>query len=248
MRLAGRRILVTGAASGIGAATVRRFLAEGACIAALDIDGTGLEALRAAGGEALLSLQCDVSHYEEVDAALRKAAGQFGGLDGIVNCAAIDDVRPIAQSNADHWRRIFEINVTAPMMLCRLALELFTGPASIVNVSSAAGLKPLPNRTAYCASKAALIMATKALAMEIAGKEVRANVVCPGVIDTPMLRASFETAVDPDAAYRQILGRNILSRIARPEEVVHGILYLTSDEASFVTGSTLTVDGGRVFH
>ncbi|MGN6764566.1 MAG: SDR family NAD(P)-dependent oxidoreductase, partial [Rhizobiaceae bacterium] len=100
----------------------------------------------------------------------------------------------------------------------------------------------------YCASKAALIMATKALAMEIAGKEVRANVVCPGVIDTPMLRASFETAVDPDAAYRQILGRNILSRIARPEEVAHGILYLTSDEASFVTGSTLTVDGGRVFH
>lgn len=246
-RLAGRRILVTGAASGIGAATVRCFLDEGASVAGLDIDWRGAPE-KGRAGDALLVLQCDVVDFARVDTVVGEAATRFGGLDGLVNCAAVDEVRPLSESTADQWRRILDINVTAPMMLCRRALRAFTGPSSIVNVASAGALRPLASRAAYCASKAALTMATKVLAMEVAGRGVRANVVCPGVIDTPMLRASMQAADDPEAAYREVLSRNVCGRIATPDEVARGILYLMSDEAAFVTGSTLTIDGGRAFH
>lgn len=246
-RLAGRRIIVTGAASGIGAATARLFAAHGARVATLDRDATGLEAA-AQATPGLFDIACDLTSAAEIDAAVAEAARRMGGLDGVVNCAGKDLLVPFEQTDAAMWRSVFDINVLAPMMLCRRALEEFSGPASIVNVSSGAGLKPLANRTAYCASKAAIVMATKALAIDAADRQVRANVVCPGVIDTPMLRASWEAAEDPDAAYREIISRNVLSRVASADEVAAGILYLISDEAGFVTGTTLTIDGGRVFH
>lgn len=238
---------MTGAASGIGAATTRLFAAHGALVGALDRDALGLQGI-AQATPGLFDIVCDLTDEARIDAAVADAASRMGGLDGVVNCAGRDLVLPFDQADAEMWRSIFDINVLAPMMLCRRALREFSGPASIVNVSSGAGVKPLANRTAYCASKAAIIMATKALAIDAADRGVRANVVCPGVIDTPMLRASWAGAEDPDATYREIISRNVLSRIASPDEVAHGILYLISDESSFVTGTTLTIDGGRVFH
>jgi NAD(P)-dependent dehydrogenase (short-subunit alcohol dehydrogenase family) len=136
------------------------------------------------------------------------------------------------------------------MHVCKAALPALIAHdgGTIVNVASGAALRPLANRTAYCASKAALVMFTKALALELAPLGIRANALCPGVIDTPMVRVSYENAADPEAALREILSRPALVRLGTVEEVANAALYLTGDESSYTTGSALVVDGGRAFH
>lgn len=247
-QLRGRRVLITGAASGIGRATARRFAAEGARVALLDRDATGLEAAaRESGGT---PLPCDLLDTAAVAPAVERAAAALGGLDGVVCAAGIDLVRKVEAMSPEDWARVIGVNLTAPMLVCRAALPAMraAGGGAIVLIASGAGLRPLPDRTAYCASKAGVVMFGKTLAIELAADNIRVNAICPGIVDTPMFRRSWERAADPQAELAVILDRYAIKRIGTPEEIAAAALYLISDEAGYVTGAALAVDGGRTFH
>jgi NAD(P)-dependent dehydrogenase (short-subunit alcohol dehydrogenase family) len=246
--LAGRRILVAGGAKGIGLASVRRFLAEGAAVAVFDRDETALAALR--GEAALPAIAGDVSDPGSVAAGVTACVGALGGLDGVVSAAGIDLVADIEAMEPAQWNRVLAVNLTGPMLVARAAFPHLraAGGGTIVNVSSGAGLSPLQHRTAYCASKAGLQMASKALAMEAAAFGIRVNTVCPGAVETDLFRSGIDAALDPQAAYEAVRARYALRRVAAPEEIAAAILWLTSAESSYVTGTAIAVDGGRTFH
>lgn len=249
--LAGRRILITGAAKGIGLATVERFVKEGARVAALDRDVETLAALAGRfGASAFVPFRADVSDPASVETAVSNAAAALGGLDGVVNSAGIDLIADIESMALADWNRIVAVNLTGPMLVAQAAyphLRAASG-GTIVNVSSGAGLSPLKHRTAYCASKAGLQMAAKALAMEAAEFGIRVNTICPGAVETELFRTSIDTAPDPVAAYEAVRARYALQRVASPDEIAAAILWLTSAESSYVTGTAIAVDGGRTFH
>lgn len=248
LRLSGRRVLVTGAAAGIGLACARRFLAEGAQVALVDRDAARLAGAREslAPVERAFALPLDVSDGAAVREGVAEAARLMGGLDGIVNNAGTDMHRPFAEVGTADWNEVMAVNLIGAMEICRAALDPLaaSGRGAIVNVASAAGLRPVPGRVAYCASKAALIMATKALALELAERGIRANAVCPGAVDTDLFRRSLGDALTVD----DVKARYAQRRIGGVEEIAGAVAFLLSNEASFITGSALAVDGGRAFH
>ncbi len=253
MRLEGRLILVTGGASGIGRGTARLFAAEGAAVALIDCNDAGLkEALTelASGGARATSAVADVSVESEVCRAVSECAAALGGLDGLVNAAGADLLRPLVEMDAAEWGRIIDVNLTGPYLVCRAALPALTaaGRATVVNVASGAALRPLENRTAYCAAKAGLVMFGKSLSIELAQHNIRVNSICPGIIDTPMFRASFEGAADPQAEFARIMDRYVIKRVGQTTDIAYAALYLSCDESAYVTGVALAVDGGRTFH
>jgi NAD(P)-dependent dehydrogenase (short-subunit alcohol dehydrogenase family) len=243
--LGGRRVLVTGGASGIGHATCRLLAERGARIAILDIDaGKTAEVANELGA---CPIPVDLADDERLARAVEHAAETMGGLDGVVNCAGVATGQSLRDLTPELWARTLAINLTAPYLILRTALPwLMAAPsASVVNIASGAGL--LPTRTtgsAYASSKAGLIGLTKALAWELAPK-VRVNAVCPGLTATPMVEAI--APAKPGQA-SPLASRYALGRAADPGEIAAAIVFLLSDAASFVTGSTLAVDGGRTFH
>ena len=253
MRMSGRRVLVTGAASGIGRATAALFRAEGAAVAMLDLNAALLDeaarALSAADGPQVIAVPADVSDDPAVAAAVARAADALGGLDGLVGAAGIDLVRPFGQMTAADWRRILDVNLTGAFSVTHAALPHLraAGHGTVVHIASGAALRPLAARTAYCAAKAGLVMFAKTLAVDLA-PDIRVNAICPGIIDTPLFRQSFESAPDPDAELERILDRYLIRRPGRPEDIAFAALYLSCAESAHVTGSSLAVDGGRTFH
>lgn len=244
--LAGRRVLVTGAASGIGRATADLFVRRGARVALLDRDPDVASIAAAAGGT--IGLAVDVADEAAVTRAVGDAAAAMGGLDGVVNSAGIDLVKSISDMSPAEWNRLLAVNLNGPFHVCRAAAPLLrqSAEATVVNVASGAGLAPLKHRTAYCASKAGLVMFTKSLAMELA--PVRVNAFCPGIIDTPLFRQSFVDEPDPDAELRRILDRYLIKRAATPAEAAQVVLFLSSRASSIMTGVALAGDAGRTFH
>jgi len=249
-RLAGRHALIAGGAKGIGAATAELFLAEGAQVAVLDRDRGALDDFTARCASRVFGAVADVSDAEAVAAAVASAAGALGGIDAVVNAAGIDLVADVETMPLEAWNRVLAVNLTGPMLVMRACYPHLkaAGSGTIVNVSSGAGLLPLQNRTAYCASKAGLQMASKALAMEAAAFGIRVNTVCPGAVETDLFRDGLADTPDPEAAYEAVRARYALRRIAEPAEIAAAILWLTSAESSFVTGTAMAVDGGRTFH
>jgi NAD(P)-dependent dehydrogenase (short-subunit alcohol dehydrogenase family) len=247
VRLEGRRVLVTGAASGIGLAIARLFRKEGAEVAMLDRDAASLGK---AGVDGAATFVCDVADEAQVRDAVARAVAELGGLDGVVNSAGIDLMRPFERMTSAEWARILAVDLTGPMLVCHSALPAMkqAGRGTIVNIASGAALRPLEQRTAYCTAKAGLVMFGKTLAVDLAAYHIRVNAICPGIIDTPLFRSSWEGAADPEAELAKILDRYVIRRPGEPEEIAHAALYLTSDESSFVTGAALAVDGGRTFH
>jgi NAD(P)-dependent dehydrogenase (short-subunit alcohol dehydrogenase family) len=236
-RLAGRRILVTGAASGIGRAVATLFTRHGAAVALLDLDASGLAntALETGGAVCVADLRDENS----ICAAVRQGAENLGGLDGVVNAAGVMLRGSVAEVDGATWRQVIDVNLTGAYLVIRSALPwLSAAPgATIVNIASAGGLLPnAPDRTAYAASKGGLIALTRGLAAELA-PAIRANSVCPGLVETPMVEGVRANATN-----------YALQRLARAEEIADAVLFLTSDESSYVTGAALAVDGGRAFH
>jgi len=238
-RLQGRRIIITGGASGIGRATAALFAKHGAAVAVLD---------RTASPDGVASFEVDVSDAASVRQAVAAAVKALGRLDGVVNAAGIFSAAGLADTSAELFSRTLAINLTGTFLVIQATAPylLDSGGGSIVNIASGVGITPTgPGSTAYVASKGGVIAMTKALAMELA-PTVRVNVVCPGAVDTPMTQSFLRTpsgGVDP-----AIANRYALRRAADPDELAAAILFLTSGEASFVTGITLPVDGGRTFH
>lgn len=247
MRMRGRRVLITGGASGIGLETARLFVAEGARVALLDREGTADAA--AAIGPAAAEMVVDVTDEAAVGRAVTGAAAALGGLDGVVNSAGISLWRPFAETSFAEWRRVHAIDLDGPFLVCRAALPLLraAGGGTIVNLASGAGLRPLPNLGAYCSAKAGLVMLTRSLALELVAEDIRVNAVAPGPVLTPMLERTLARTPDREAKMGEFLARVGMRRLGRPEEIARAILFLSSAESSFTTGAVLEADGGRVY-
>ena len=244
-RLAGRAAIVTGAASGIGRAIAERFAAEGAAVLIADVQRDAGEAvaaaIRAGGGRAEL-VGTDVTAETEVRAMVDAAVARFGRLDILVNNAGIGRFVPFEQLEPGEWDRIFAVNLRAAYLACRAAMPHLkgSGHGAILNLSSQSGLQGQPMNEAYCASKAGVILFTRSLARELAPDGVRVNCICPGGTETALLRAFRRTITTVESAPAS----PPLGRFARPEEIAAAALFLVSDDASYVTGVALPVDGG----
>jgi NAD(P)-dependent dehydrogenase (short-subunit alcohol dehydrogenase family) len=248
-RLAQRRILVTGGASGIGLETARLFRREGARVAILDIDPDRLARAAREIGECV-AVQADVSDEAAVTDAVDEAVGSLGGLDGLVNSAGISFWRSFDELTFAEWRQVLSVNLDGAFLACRAAWKPLKAAKSstIVNVASGAGLQPRQNFSAYCASKGGLVLFTKAIAMDGAPHGIRVNAVCPGIVETPLVEKNMRLTGDREAAYQRYVARNLMHRFGTPQEIAETILFLTTGESSFMTGSALSVDGGSVFH
>ena len=236
-RLAGRRIVITGAGSGIGRRTAQVFAAEGAALALIDVNADAVA--MAAWDTGSHPFAADVTDEDAIARATGHAAAALGGIDGIVTAAGIMWRGAVLDVPASDWRRVIEINLTGTYIVVRACLPWLRKAAggTIVTIASGQGLLPnVPNRSAYAASKGGVVNLTRALAAEFA-PSIRANCVCPGLVDTPMADG-----------VRANVGNYALGRLADPAEIAQAILFLTAPESSYVTGATLAVDGGRSFH
>ncbi len=246
-RLAGKIAFVTGAASGIGQASAARLAHEGASVYACDINGEALEQATAPLREQGLSVSTqplDVTDDDACAAAIADCVAQFGGLDILCNVAGGALTKHFADISASEWRRLMDLNANSVFVLCRAALpHLLERGGNIVNIASTAALSGLPYNSAYCASKGAVLQLSKALAVEYAGRGLRVNAICPGAVNTPLARS----AQIPAGADEALFGRMfpLTPYFAEAEEIAAAVAYLASDEARFVTGSALVIDGGQ---
>jgi NAD(P)-dependent dehydrogenase (short-subunit alcohol dehydrogenase family) len=240
-RLAGRRALVTGASRGLGAAVAAAFVREGARTALMARDGARLEALSSELGERAVAIPADVGLAEDASRAVADAAGALGGLDTVVNAAAVDTVwTPTGELPVEEWDRAIAVNLSGTFYVCRAALpHLAKSGGAIVNFTSVAGLRAWEEDAAYNASKAGVELLTRTIAVEYGARGVRANCLAPGVID-----AGMTDVVEDPGERAALVARHPLGRMGRAEEVAEAALWLASDASSFTTGATLTVDGG----
>ncbi len=242
-RLDGRRALVTGGASGIGEQTVRALAGAGASVVIADLDRDSAEKLAAKIGGGASVVQMDIADQDSV----QKAFAGIDALDILVNNAGIGHVGDIEETNLEDWQRLFRVNVDGVFLVTKQALPLLLASehGSVVNLGSVAGLVAVKKRFAYCATKGAVVALTRQLAAEYAGK-LRVNCVCPGTVHTPFVEGYLEKfhKHEKDKVRAEVHARQPIGRMGKPEEVAHMILYLSSDEAEFVTGSILTIDGG----
>jgi NAD(P)-dependent dehydrogenase (short-subunit alcohol dehydrogenase family) len=239
-----RTVVVTGAASGIGAATTRRLLDEGASVAAVDLAAPQLD------GDRALALAADVTDADAVAAAVAATVERFGRLDGVVHAAGVAGGGPVHLVDDAEWARVIGINLTGTFVVARAAIarmleqEPIDGErGSIVTLASVEGLEGTAGGSAYNASKGGVVLLTKNLAIDYGRQGIRVNAICPGFIDTPMLAGVFG-AEGMEAVARDIVREHKLRRFGAPEEIAAVAAFLVSSDASFVTGAAIPVDGG----
>jgi NAD(P)-dependent dehydrogenase (short-subunit alcohol dehydrogenase family) len=243
----GRTVLITGAAKGIGRATAEQFGLAGARVALLDRDREGLSELCAEWGPRgpVLALEADVSVAADVDRAVASCVTTFGGLDILVNNAAVHYARAVDQYSAEEIDQILAVNLKGALHAIRAALPaLRRSKGTIISVSSMTGLVGQANGAVYVASKGALISMTKGLALELGAAGIRVNCVCPAGVDTPLMRGWAATMPDPDEVLRGQAAMHLTNRMATADEIAAAILFLASPAASFITGIALPVEGG----
>jgi 3-oxoacyl-[acyl-carrier protein] reductase len=244
-RLDGKIAVITGAASGMGLASVERFLELGAMVAAIDRDGTRLDALELPA-DRVLRITADVTDETAVHELVARTIERFGRVDTYFNNAGVPmRVKPMWEATVQEWQSIADVNVTAILIAVRAVIGHMRerGSGCFLVTSSTGGIRPRPNMSAYTASKAAAIVAVQTLALEVAADGVRANVICPVAADTPMLE-QFEFGGRAQTI-EQLVQATPMGRLAHAEDVAHAAAFLASDAASFITGAALPVDGGR---
>lgn len=246
-RFEGKSVFVTGAASGIGRATAERFGREGGRIACADVNAAGAEqtaaSIRSAGGEAF-AVPCDVTSPGAVTEAVSEAVRRHSGLHVLANVAGIGFFKRTTETTLDEWNRMIAVNLTGQFLTCREAIpHILESTGAIVNTASVAGLKSHPYSAAYCASKGGVVQLTRALAVEYGRKGVRINCLCPGGVETPLIEQFKLPEGVSQAALTRIMP---LGRMGKPDEVAGTIAFLASDDASYVNGATIVVDGGMI--
>ncbi len=246
-RLAGKTAVITGAASGFGRAMAELFAQEGARVVVADIDGAGAERVARGIGEAAMACTADVTRRADVAAMVRQAETQLGGLDILVNNAGYTHVnQPMLEVAEDEFDRIYAVNVKAIYLAALEAVPVLRrrGGGVIINTASTAGLRPRPGLTWYNGSKGAAITLTKSMAVELAPDKIRVNCLCPVIGETGLLERFMGKPDTPEnrAAFVATIP---MGRMSKPEDVAQAALFLASDEAAFVTGVALEVDGGR---
>jgi NAD(P)-dependent dehydrogenase (short-subunit alcohol dehydrogenase family) len=242
-RFAGKVLFATGAGSGLGAATARRFAAEGGRIAVVDLDSDRAAAL-AAELDGSIAVACDVSDEASVEQAVQETQERLGRLDCVLNTAGYAQFTPIEELSLAEWNRMLAVHLTGTFLVCRAALPRLraAGGGAIVNVASVAALLARPSLGAYAAAKGGIISFSRQLALDAAADNVRVNVIAPGSVRTPMTAPVYAEPGVEDG--RPMQPHAIQPRLADPEELAAPICFLLSDEASFFTASLVVADGG----
>lgn len=242
----GKIVLITGAGAGIGAESARMFADAGAEVILNSVSPsaeTVAEEIRAKGQSAA-ALRADVSREEEVCRLFAQTEAHFGHLDVLVNCAGVVSAGNVEETSLEAWERTMAVNVTGTFLMCRYAMPyLKKSHGVIVNIASLVAVKGVKNRAAYSASKGAVLALTKAMAADYLSDGIRVNCISPGTVLSPSLKARIASEPDPEAAYGNYVSRQPMGRLGRPEEIAAAILFAASDEAAFMDGVNIPVDG-----
>jgi NAD(P)-dependent dehydrogenase (short-subunit alcohol dehydrogenase family) len=247
--LAGKVALITGAASGIGRASALLFARAGAAVAVVDLDQqagqTVVEEVVRGGGKAIFE-HADVTRADECERAVRRTVSELGGIHALFNNAGIIRRASVVELSEEDWDRVMAVNVKSMFLMSRLVVPIMvkSGGGSIINMASGWGLAGGPRAAVYCASKGAVVLLTKAMAVDHGPQHIRVNCICPGDTDTNMLRQEAQQLGEREDRFLSESAHRPLGRVGRPEEIAQAALYLASDAASFVTGTALVVDGG----
>ena len=246
MRLLNSRCVVTGGASGIGAATVRRFVAEGAEVCILDRDLPAAENLAKELGEGHLAMELDVRFEAGVERVAAAVYEHWGRVDVLVNNAGSELNKTYNETTVDEWDRVLDTDLKGPWLLCKHFVPRMVerGSGSVINISSLNGLVGFPLSTAYGSAKGGLVVFTRDMAIELATSGVRINCVCPGVIETPMMERWTDLMPDKDEAKAMLRGVMPIGRMGTAEEVAGAVLFFASADSSLCQGAVLSVDGG----
>jgi NAD(P)-dependent dehydrogenase (short-subunit alcohol dehydrogenase family) len=249
MRFDGKTVLVTGGALGIGRAVCEIIAERGGAVSILDVDESAgrkiCVSIEAAGGKAAF-MPVDVSNFEDVQRAVDASHARFGSIDSLVVSAGIQRYGTAVSTDEEQWTEVLDVNLKGAWNAARATIPFlkFAGSGTIVNVSSVQALASQQNVLAYTVSKHGLIGLTRSIAMDFAKENIRANAVCPGTVDTPMLAWAASLDPNPQSVYDACRAMHPLGRIAQPREIAEVVAFLAHESSSFVTGAVWTVDGG----
>lgn len=244
--LDGKRVLVTGGASGIGQAAARLFAEEGGYVVIADRNSDDGQAAADAIGSRAMFIPCDVTQAVDCERAVNFTLEKLGGLDVLLNCAGMIVRRSVVDLDEPDWDRVMDVNAKSVYLVSKYAIPAMQagGGGSIVNISSGWGLVGGPDAAVYCASKGAVVLLTKAMAIDFGSHNIRINCLCPGDTDTPMLREEAQQLGQAEQQFMEAAARRPLGRVGAPREIAQAALFLASDASSYITGATLVVDGG----